>query len=99
MREHKPSSFEKLIPISGNTSEEGLGLGNVERRVLIERVSIVFHSAASVRFDDSLKQAVLMNTRSTRDMCILAAQMKNLVVSFIVLFFLLEFTFIYIIHN
>lgn len=81
LRETKPSTFAKLIPIIGNTTEEGLALPDVERRVLIERVSIIFHVAASVRFDDDLRQAIFMNTRSTRDICILAAQMKNLIVS------------------
>ncbi|XP_012288416.1 fatty acyl-CoA reductase 1 [Orussus abietinus] len=78
LREQKPSSFEKLIPVTGDVSEEGLGLPAVERRVLIERVSIIFHVAASVRFDDSLKDAIFLNTRSTRDVCILAASMKHL---------------------
>ncbi|XP_015116093.1 putative fatty acyl-CoA reductase CG5065 [Diachasma alloeum] len=78
LRKDRPSVFDKLIPIVGNTADEGLGIPDIERRVLIERVSVVFHVAASVRFDDSLKEAIFLNTRSTRDMCILAAQMKNL---------------------
>ena len=60
---------------------EALGLPPLERKVIIERVSIVFHVAANVRFDDSLKHATFVNTRSTRDICILSAQMKKLVVS------------------
>ncbi|XP_046742826.1 fatty acyl-CoA reductase 1-like [Diprion similis] len=80
LRETDPSVFEKLIPVIGDVTEEGLGLPPVERKVLIEKVSIVFHVAANVRFDDPLKHAVLMNTRGTRDVCILAASMKKLVV-------------------
>lgn len=81
MREERPGSFEKIIPVQGDTSEEGLGLPDIERRTIIERVSVIFHVAASVRFDDSLKEAILSNTRSTRDICILAAQIKKLAVS------------------
>lgn len=81
MRKKKPEVFGKLIVVSGDTMEEGLGIGDLERRFLIERVSIFFHAAASVRFDDNLKTAVMMNTRSTRDACILAAQMKKLEVT------------------
>lgn len=76
-----PSAFKKLIPVTGDTSEEGLGLRPVERQVIIERVSVMFHVAASVRFDDSMRDAVLQNVRSTRDLCILGAQMKKLAVS------------------
>lgn len=80
MKKERPLSLEKLIPVSGDTAKEGLGLPEIERRFLIERISIFFHGAASVRFDDSLKSAVFLNTRSTREACILAAQMKKLLV-------------------
>lgn len=79
LRKENPSSFEKLIPILGDVSAEGLGLPPVERRVLIERVSVIFHVAANVRFNENLKKDILSNTRSTRDVCILAGSMKNLV--------------------
>ncbi|XP_076245982.1 uncharacterized protein LOC143186295 [Calliopsis andreniformis] len=79
VRELYPSNFEKLIPVLGDTSEEGLGLPKIERQVLIDRVSVVFHVAANVRFEEDLKKDILSNTRSTREICILAGSMKNLV--------------------
>ncbi|XP_012265501.2 putative fatty acyl-CoA reductase CG5065 [Athalia rosae] len=79
LRETDASVFKKLIPVTGDVADEGLGLPTIERRVLTEKVSVIFHVAASVRFDDSLKQAVLLNTRGTREVCILAAGMKKLV--------------------
>ncbi|XP_029038094.2 putative fatty acyl-CoA reductase CG5065 [Osmia bicornis bicornis] len=79
LREEKPSSFEKLIPVLGDTSQEGLGLPAIERRVITDRVSIIFHVAANVRFDENLKKDIISNARSTRDVCILAGSMKNLV--------------------
>lgn len=79
LREERPSSFEKLIPISGKVNEKGLALSDADRQTLIERVTIVIHAAASVKFNDSLKQTILNNTRSVRDICMLAENMKNLV--------------------
>ncbi|XP_015435416.1 PREDICTED: putative fatty acyl-CoA reductase CG5065 [Dufourea novaeangliae] len=79
LREERPSSFEKLIPVRGDTSVEGLGLPMIERRVIMDRVSVIFHVAANVRFDEDLKKDIFSNTRSTRDVCILAGGMKNLV--------------------
>ncbi|XP_011701211.1 PREDICTED: fatty acyl-CoA reductase 1-like [Wasmannia auropunctata] len=79
LREERPSNFEKLIPVSGNVSEKGLGLSAADRQMLIERVTIIIHAAASVRFNNSLKYAIFANARSTRDICILAQSMKNLV--------------------
>ncbi|KYN06164.1 Fatty acyl-CoA reductase 1 [Cyphomyrmex costatus] len=79
LREEQPSQFEKLIPISGNVSEKGLGLSVEDKQMLIERVTIIIHAAASVRFNNSLKYAVFVNIRATRDICILAQSMKNLI--------------------
>ncbi|KAL6419649.1 hypothetical protein ACFW04_011299 [Cataglyphis niger] len=79
LREEQPSNFRKLIAISGDISKENLGLSAVDRQILIERVTIIIHNAASVKFNDSLKYAILTNTRSTRDICILAENMKNLI--------------------
>ncbi|KAG7201517.1 hypothetical protein KM043_004269 [Ampulex compressa] len=78
VRSTNPSIMEKLVPVQADIMTEGLGLGPMERQILINRVSLIFHVAANVRFDDKLKDAVFTNTRSTRDICILAGGMKNL---------------------
>lgn len=56
----------------------GLGINTEDQQLLINEVSIIFHLAATVRFDDPLKDAVLMNTRGTRELVVLAKKMKNL---------------------
>lgn len=81
LREKQFLNFKKLIPVFGDISQENLNLSVADRQMLIERVTIIIHNAASVKFNDSLKYAILTNTRSTRDICILAENMKNLVVS------------------
>ena len=55
-----------------------MGLNLQERQLLIDEVNMVFHGAASVRFDDSLTDAVIMNIRGTREVAKLALEMKNL---------------------
>ncbi|CAO1418029.1 unnamed protein product [Diamesa hyperborea] len=72
-----PSAFDKLVPIAGDVTLLGLGL-SASDVILMENVSIIFHSAASVRFDDPLKDAVLMNTRGTREMIKFAENLKNI---------------------
>lgn len=81
VRKERPSSFEKVIPVNGDISAEGLGLSPDDRQMLIERVSIVIHGAAIVKFNSTLKSVILSNIRATRDICILAEEMKNLIVS------------------
>jgi fatty acyl-CoA reductase len=78
-----PESLKKLVPVSGDCMELGLGLSPSDRQMLEEKVSIVFHSAASVRFDDTLTYATIMNTRGTREVMLLARNMKNLKVGLI----------------
>ncbi|XP_072751664.1 fatty acyl-CoA reductase 1-like [Anoplolepis gracilipes] len=79
LRSEQPHCFEKLIPLNGNIEMEGLGLSSDDKNTLIKKVSIIFHVAANVRFDITLKKAVLINVRSTRDICILGKSLKNLV--------------------
>ncbi|XP_029675769.1 fatty acyl-CoA reductase 1-like [Formica exsecta] len=85
LREEQPSNLKKLVAVSGDTSQENLGLSAVDRQMLTERVTIIIHNAASVKFNDSLKYAILTNTRSTRDICILqlTESIKNLVVIYV----------------
>lgn len=44
----------------------------------LKACSVIFHSAATVRFDDPLKSAILLNTRGTREMCKLAQTLPHL---------------------
>lgn len=59
-----------------------LGLSDTDRQKLVDNVNVIFHVAASVRFDDPLKYAILLNTRGTREVAQLALDTKNLAVSF-----------------
>ncbi|XP_044729534.1 fatty acyl-CoA reductase 1-like [Chrysoperla carnea] len=72
------NSVSKLIIIHGDCEQTNIGMSNKDIEILKENVNIIFHAAASVRFDDPLKKAVLMNTRSARDLISIAKQMKHL---------------------
>lgn len=58
-----------------------LGLSDADRKLLADNVSIVYHCAATVRFDETLKRAVLLNTRGTKLMLALSKTFKQLDVS------------------
>lgn len=58
-----------------------LGINTEDEQLLLNEVSIIFHLAATVRFDEPLNDAVLLNTRGTRELVNLARKMKNLEVS------------------
>lgn len=54
------------------------GMSPEDRKLMIDSINIVFHSAASVRFDDPLKDAIIMNTRGCREVMTLCQEVKNL---------------------
>ena len=56
-----------------------LGLSPEDKSMLMQRVNIVFHSAATVRFDEPLKVAVNLNTKGTDRMIELCKSMSNLI--------------------
>ena len=55
-----------------------LGISKEDEDTLINEVSVVFHSAATVRFDEELAKAVQMNLEGTRLIVELSRRMINL---------------------
>lgn len=72
-----PETLSKMVAINGDMMTLGLGI-SAEDLELMSNVSVVFHAAASVRFDDPLKEAILMNTRGTREVLRLAETFKGI---------------------
>ncbi len=50
-----PEFKSKLVAINGDMLEPNLGISESDKKELIENVNIVFHSAATVRFDEPMK--------------------------------------------
>uniref|UniRef100_A0A0A9YXW9 Fatty acyl-CoA reductase n=1 Tax=Lygus hesperus TaxID=30085 RepID=A0A0A9YXW9_LYGHE len=76
--EKNPNAFDKLTVISGDMSELGCGISEKNLKMLQENISIVFHIAATVRFNHPLSVALKMNTRGTYELIKIAKQMKKL---------------------
>nr|QGV11515.1 FAR3 [Tetrastichus brontispae] len=74
-----PGALNKIHPVKGDVGLPELGLSLEDRTMLMQRVTIVFHSAATVRFDEPLKTAVNLNTRGTDRVVDLCKGMANLV--------------------
>ncbi|XP_072948535.1 putative fatty acyl-CoA reductase CG5065 [Epargyreus clarus] len=78
LREKQPEVLQKLKLVAGDILEEELGLSNDDRQELQRNCHIVFHSAACVRFDQKLKDAVHLNTTGTWRVLKLAETMEKL---------------------
>lgn len=79
LRNRDPDFSSKIMPINGDIYEPELGISAKDVETLKEKVSIVYHSAASVRFDDPIRLAVEMNVRGTEKILKLCRRLKKLV--------------------
>ncbi|XP_044260302.1 putative fatty acyl-CoA reductase CG5065 isoform X2 [Tribolium madens] len=72
--------LKKVEAISANMEAPDLALSNFDRKKITEEVEMIYHCAATIRFDESLRKAVFLNTRGTKLMLELAKECKNLIV-------------------
>ncbi|XP_075218822.1 fatty acyl-CoA reductase 1 isoform X2 [Lycorma delicatula] len=70
--------IDNVCAVTGDVQQLDLGLSSEDRKMLEETVEIVYHGAATIRFDEPLRKAVLLNTRGTKLMLELAKSMKKL---------------------
>ncbi|XP_039497310.1 putative fatty acyl-CoA reductase CG5065 [Drosophila santomea] len=70
--------LQQVVAIAGDVLSPGLGISEEDQETLRQEVSIVYHCAATVRFDEPLRNAVFMNTRGTKYMLELAQTLKHL---------------------
>lgn len=75
--------IDKVVAIEGDVSMLNLGISKEDRDMITKEVDIIFHCAATIRFDEPLKNAVVLNVRGTKFMLDLAKECKKLVVSII----------------
>ncbi|XP_046383176.1 fatty acyl-CoA reductase 1-like [Ischnura elegans] len=85
LREERGDSWvRQLHAVDGDVSQLGLGICEEdvvllrEGRDALPAVSVVFHCAASVRFDLPLQKALLLNTRGTREVLRLGKTLPDL---------------------
>lgn len=81
LHEEVPKFRHKIVAIGGDCSLAGLGLNLIDRQILISNVQLVFHAAATVRFDEKLKLAVSINVCGTQEVLELCTHMTKLEVS------------------
>nr|CAD7439112.1 unnamed protein product [Timema bartmani] len=74
---------QKVVGIAGDLYQRGLGISPQDRERLCREVSVVFHVAASVKFDEDLKFILQTNVGSTQAIIDLCKDMSNLEVGYI----------------
>nr|XP_037277436.1 fatty acyl-CoA reductase 1-like isoform X1 [Rhipicephalus microplus] len=78
LKREQPEAFEKVTAIAGDLAQPGLGLGESDYATLVDNVSIVFHSGATVNFEDPLRDAFELNVLGTRRVLDICKKMSNI---------------------
>lgn len=74
LREKYPERLKKLVVVPGEITEDGLALTASDKERIMKEISVVFHTAANVKFDLPLKTAIITNTKSTMNILALAKE-------------------------
>ncbi|XP_046367983.1 fatty acyl-CoA reductase 1-like [Haliotis rufescens] len=78
LRKLLPHFDQKIHPVQGDISLPNVGLSPSDTALLVDGVDIIFHSAATVRFDEPLRLSTEMNVVGVRKMIELAKKLKHL---------------------
>ncbi|XP_017104769.3 putative fatty acyl-CoA reductase CG5065 [Drosophila bipectinata] len=78
LRSNHPDRLKKIFHFSGNIEDDNFGLNESDRKVLCAEVNIIFHSAATVRFNECLKVAARVNSQATYNLLELCREMTHL---------------------
>jgi fatty acyl-CoA reductase len=75
----QPDAREKVIAITGDVMDDNLGISAEDEASLIAaNISVVVHSAATVKFNDPLRSALQMNVGGTQKVIALSKKLPNL---------------------
>lgn len=73
-----PKYRHKIVSVAGDCSLPGLGMSVADKELLVQQISIIFHVAATVKFDEKMKLAVAINISGTKEVLELSRRMINL---------------------
>jgi len=64
--------------IEGNVEYPSMGMSSTDREWTIENVNLIFHCAATIKFNETLELATKINIQGTQRLLELAAEIKHL---------------------
>ncbi|XP_043486959.1 fatty acyl-CoA reductase wat-like [Polistes fuscatus] len=78
LKEEQPKFKDKIVCIQGDCALPNLGITPLDKDILMKEISIIFHLAATIRFNENIKSATHTNVRGVKDMISLSKEMPNL---------------------
>lgn len=81
VRSNYPDQLRKVIAVIGDVTNDGLGISFNQLIHMIPKISVVIHSAATIRFDEPLKRAIDINVGGTARVLSFCKRLQNIHVS------------------
>ena len=81
LKESQPERLAVVDVGTGDITKEHFGLSHPDMNKLFDEVELVFHSAATIRFDEKLTEAVKLNVGAVYTLIELCKLMKKLQVA------------------
>lgn len=78
VKEVCPNVHEKIRAVYADLNQKDLAISKGDMQELLSCTNIVFHCAATVRFNDHLRHAVQLNVTATQKLLLMASQMPKL---------------------
>ncbi|XP_067132204.1 putative fatty acyl-CoA reductase CG5065 [Centruroides vittatus] len=73
-----PKISNKVECVKGDLTRVNLGISSSHMNLITKNVSVVFHLAASIKFDEPFRDSFVNNVESTKNVAEVCRQMKNL---------------------
>ncbi|XP_014479565.1 PREDICTED: fatty acyl-CoA reductase 1-like [Dinoponera quadriceps] len=77
LKKEQPDYITKVIMIEADFGEVNLGLSPENRKRLLD-TNIIFHMAAIVRFNETIRNVINVNVRGTKEILLFMKEMPNL---------------------
>ncbi|XP_022823967.1 fatty acyl-CoA reductase wat-like [Spodoptera litura] len=78
VKKKKPDFAENIVPVKGDVAETKLGLSDKDWTMITSEVDVIFHVAATTRFDEALRVSTMINIRGTRETVLLGKDCQKL---------------------
>ncbi|KAH8298474.1 hypothetical protein KR044_005155 [Drosophila immigrans] len=75
---YNEKTLAKVVPVVGELTEPNFGFGPELLKEIVERVNVIYHSAATIRFNSPLRTAIFTNLTGTMRTIELAKQLNQL---------------------
>ncbi|XP_037298402.1 putative fatty acyl-CoA reductase CG5065 isoform X2 [Manduca sexta] len=78
LKEERPEDLNKIIPVTGDLLAPNLGIEKSVEESFVNKVSVVLHSAATIKYNQQLDEALNNNLEGTRRVLELCQRMPRI---------------------